>query len=372
MDPLLGAAIIGAGAKLVGGLFNSGSQSSANKANVAMTRETNALNYRIFREQNQFNEEMLNQQLEYNTPLNQRQRLEEAGINPYLALGNISTGNQQSSLTSASPSPMQSPQVQPNFAMGNAIGQAVSDFANTSLALSQARKNDAESTYTLAQAGWLDRQNEIQYRRNQLEYDKSQFDFKFSKDTLGNRLALSDMSVNQANEMYTQLQLQTEALRIQNDLSKLDLGFKSKYGEKRIVSELANIIADTAKKYEDVAMSRYQRTSYMPGMLSVAQTNAAASMMNAQSQRMLTSSECKKLSAEVSMIAEEKAGIKLDNEQKSKIQDYIVENYKLDYNRHALEREAQSGEHGIGYYGNMILDYLGNKISNGLRFNFGH
>lgn len=369
---MLGAAAITGASNLIGGLFNSSSSIKTNKANVAMTRETNAMNYRIFREQNDFNEAMLQKQLDYNLPKNQVQRLEEAGINPYLALGNISTGSQQSALNSAPAPSMQSPQVQPNFGLGDAVRSFGNDFANLALSLSQAKKNDAEAASVMAQTQWIDRMNQSVVDKNSSSSARDREDTRgmkqqndFFSDTLAQRRDLMDTSVDQAKATLGVLREQSRKMKIESDLLQLDLDFKNKYGEQRYVSELANIIADTAKKYEDVAMSRYQRTSYMPGMLSVAQ-------FNAQSQRMLTIGQCKKMAAEVSMIAEEKAGIKLDNEQKSKIQDYIVENYKLDYNRHALEREAQSGEHGIGYYGNMILDYLGNKISNGLRFNFGH
>ena len=91
--PAVGAAAIGAGARLIGGLFGSSSSKYAAKAQLQAVRETNKANLDLAKYQNEWNVAQWNRQNAYNTPAMQRQRYEEAGINPYFALGNIQSGN---------------------------------------------------------------------------------------------------------------------------------------------------------------------------------------------------------------------------------------------------------------------------------------
>ena len=89
---------------LVGGLFGAGSSVIQNSQNAQSVRETNQMNYKINQMNNQFNErmaiqqrnwqeDMWNKENAYNTASAQRQRLEEAGLNPYLMMtGGIAIG----------------------------------------------------------------------------------------------------------------------------------------------------------------------------------------------------------------------------------------------------------------------------------------
>ena len=135
-----GAGIIGS---LIGGAFQKSAQRAANRTNLAIARETNAQNYQIFREQNEFNKEQFNNYLQYNTPAAQRARYEDAGINPYMALGNMQNGNAQSALTSANSAPMQATQVQPENGMANGIQSALLNAATIMSAVSDARLKSA-------------------------------------------------------------------------------------------------------------------------------------------------------------------------------------------------------------------------------------
>ena len=82
MDPLVGAALVSGGASLLGGLFSSYGQSSANATNLKIAQAT--FNH---------NREMWNLENEYNTPKNQMARYREAGLNPNLMYGSVSSGN---------------------------------------------------------------------------------------------------------------------------------------------------------------------------------------------------------------------------------------------------------------------------------------
>lgn len=90
-----------------GGLLGLGSSAAQNSQNRQNVRETNQMNYKINQMNNQFNERMAIQQRNwqenmwnkenaYNTASAQRQRLEEAGLNPYLMMNGGSAGVAQS------------------------------------------------------------------------------------------------------------------------------------------------------------------------------------------------------------------------------------------------------------------------------------
>ena len=86
-----------------GGLFGAGAQSSANKANLQIARENNAANQQLQRDQNKWNLEQWNRENEYNSASSQRQRLQAAGYNPALAVGQVATGSATSNQLQSAP-----------------------------------------------------------------------------------------------------------------------------------------------------------------------------------------------------------------------------------------------------------------------------
>lgn len=99
VDPV-SAGIIG-GANVVNGVMNMFSTKHSNATNAQIARETNAQNYQMFHEQLGFTKDMWDASNLYNTPVAQRKRMEQAGINPYMALGNMNTGNAELASTPA-------------------------------------------------------------------------------------------------------------------------------------------------------------------------------------------------------------------------------------------------------------------------------
>jgi uncharacterized membrane protein YhiD involved in acid resistance len=105
---LLGSALVGAGASLLGNIFGSKSQSDTNKTNLQIAQMNNEYNERMFNKQLDYNQDMFNQQIDYdqkkmqqqnsfnymmqnnamasqqnyNSAKAQRARLEAAGLNP--------------------------------------------------------------------------------------------------------------------------------------------------------------------------------------------------------------------------------------------------------------------------------------------------
>lgn len=132
MDPL--SAAIGAGASILGGIFDMFGTSDTNSSNLQIARETNAQNKALFERQLGWNEEMWRKMNDYNTPAAQRSRYEQAGINPYMALGQMSAGNAE--LTSSPSAPqMQGVTLQkPDFGF---IGRAGENMSNIMLQQAQ-------------------------------------------------------------------------------------------------------------------------------------------------------------------------------------------------------------------------------------------
>lgn len=294
-----GAGIIGS---LIGGAFQKSAQRAANRTNLAIARETNAQNYQIFREQNEFNKEQFNNYLQYNTPAAQRARYEDAGINPYMALGNMQNGNAQSALTSANSAPMQATQVQPENGMANGIQSALINAATVMSAVSDARLKSAQADKQNLENGkfaeeFANRMAEIRSKiglndssrdKNKSEKSIYDFDFKFKNDTLANAMKLSDLSVQQGDALLQKTQEETRKIQIESDVMQWDLGLKKKYDEQLIKTNLANAIADFAVKMQGIKESNNRmrndniRTNNDTRRVGIEQQNADTNRMNAQ------------------------------------------------------------------------------------------
>lgn len=339
LDPLIGSALISGASSLLGGIFGSSSQSSANRTNLQIARETNQMQYQMFQEQNAFNERMYNQMQQYNTPAAQMQRYQEAGINPYVAAGNVQTGNAQSALQSAQPLPLHTAQVQPVDAFKDTftqIGNVISQYAQNDLALSQAQKNRAESN-------WIDRLNGAQFNKLSAEtsnlYQQGSLlglDYKMKNDTLGNYIKLSDLSVLNAEKTNEQLDVITQSARLENALKNIDLGIQSKYGERMFVASLSKTLAESFATNASVRQRDAQ--------IAIDKQNANTNAKNAQTNAAVGGAQINNLVQQAIKTAEETTGIKIDNDTSAKIQKFVIDTYHSDA-KDAANR-ASSSYHG--------------------------
>ena len=148
---------------IAGGLFGIGSSVIQNSQNRQNVRETNQMNYRINQMNNQFNERMAMQQRdfqesmwnkenEYNTASAQRQRLEEAGLNPYMMMNGGSAGIAQSVGTGASASSAGSAVMQPFQADYSGIQQAIGSVFQSQVQQAQVSQLQGQKNLADAQA----------------------------------------------------------------------------------------------------------------------------------------------------------------------------------------------------------------------------
>lgn len=376
--PQVGAAIISGGASLLGGLFggfsNKTAQDRANETNLKIARETNQNQYQMFQEQNAFNERMYNQMQQYNTPAAQMQRYTDAGINPYIAAGNVQTGNAQSALQSAQPPQLQMAQVAPAFGMGDAIqnsfsqiGNVIAQYAQNELAMAQAKKTNAE-------ANWVDRLNAANVLKlnssSRLDDGQSSLlglDYKLKSDTLGNYIKLSDLSVINAEKTNEQLDVITQSARLDNALKNIDLGIQSKYGEQMFKANLAKALAEAFATNASVR----QRDAQIAIDRQNANTNAKnaeTNRINARTNAAVGSAQIRSLIAGAIKTAEETSGIKIDNHNKQLIADLTIQGLDLDNERKVNENwtpsrirwDKESGN--FGGLGERAIDWIGNRL----------
>lgn len=157
---------------IAGGLLGFGSSALQNSQNRQNVQETNRMNYKINQMNNQFNERMAMQQRDfqenmwnkenaYNTASAQRQRLEEAGLNPYLMMNGGSAGVAQSVGTGATASSSGNAVMQPFQADYSGMGSSIGSIFQYELMQSEksqlqgARQlADAKAMETLSNIDW--------------------------------------------------------------------------------------------------------------------------------------------------------------------------------------------------------------------------
>lgn len=283
MTGVVGSAI-GAGASLIGGASSTAMQNHANKDIAQMN---NAFNEKMFDKQVAYNKEMYQQQLgdqwkfyndakdnswklvenqqqfqtdmwnktnEYNSPAAQRERLEAAGLNPYMMLNGGSAGTAQtmSGASGAAPSggapsgqgvtpPTATPYSADYSGITAGLGRAIdvlSSMPDRKVKEAQADNLRIEGKYIAgkAMAQILQMKTEAKTKEARLALDKLIADFD-------NNLKVSNMAVNEQNiaesKARTQLAV-TENLMRQQELSFLPQAQKL---------QLAQGAADIAFRY---------------------------------------------------------------------------------------------------------------------------
>lgn len=206
--PVVGAAAISAGAHLIGGLFGSSSSKSAAQSQLQAVRETNKANLDLAKYQNDWNVAQWNRQNAYNTPAMQRQRYEEAGINPYFALGNIQSGNSEGLMSAnmANQQPVVSDlQGQSGQILGSSIANAaqsgVNAYFGSKIQQEQAKALQIENIFNL---------QSLRDRVNSLHYDSeskrmANYVYNHSMESLIN-IQKNEERMSYSREAITRLQ----------------------------------------------------------------------------------------------------------------------------------------------------------------------
>ena len=240
----VGAAMVGAGSSLVGGVLGNKAQSDANKTNLQIARETNAANQQLAQQQNQWNIEQWNRENEYNSAAAQKQRMIDAGMNPMF--GEISAGTAQS-VQSAPMANQQMAHVEPVNALANAVPNAANSAFNAIMQGATAKKALAEADSAEAKAN-LDKQlaeyNDSANPRRiiglDLQNDTQQLGLESASEGIKGQV-LQNRNTELRNVQQEGINTLTN-LQIAND--KLQLSLQQQFGEKFKQAELDKLIAE--------------------------------------------------------------------------------------------------------------------------------
>lgn len=267
----VGTAIGLGSAALIGSIVNAVSQDRTNKQMMSyQTSEREAAQ-------------------EYNNPVNQKQRLESAGINPYFALGNIDAGN-----TTAQTSPqLQAPQ----------FGDIFKNLAN---GISE---------------GYDVYQHEQQTQAMQLGIEQQKVDtrYKLTEKLLQlneQRLKIEGMNIDNSSKrkQLDFLDRQIQSLQLDIDATKAD------YDEKRKTVVAQRKLAEADEKRARLSADYQEwfngfQKDYGPAQMAELRSIVANNMSAVALNRSLSA----KAAAEKTVAEAQEKGIRIDNFQKNKI-----------------------------------------------------
>ena len=269
IDPFFGSAA-GAAANLIGGIFSSNAAAKAAKAQLQAVRETNQANAQLAQKQNDWNLAQWNRQNSYNTPAAQRARYEEAGINPYFALGNIQSGmaDSLSSADLANQQPVTSElQGQSSAILANSLSRAGSDFFNMSLQGEQAKKLQIENTFEASK---------LKEQVDSLKYDNVAK--KMANDVYNSSLeSLKNIAKNQERLSYIHVATQS----LQQVGTAYDVAMK-KFQQKYLQPQQYNLFEmNLNQMVADIARTKAEER-WTNKQTKLAATYAAAAMLSSQ------------------------------------------------------------------------------------------
>lgn len=294
---------IGAIGSIVGGLFGKKGSDNAAKIQYRIAQETNANNYRISQENNAFNERMVDKQNEWNSAKNQRARLEEAGLNPYLMLDGGSAGIATSAPTADTSSVQSIPDVGSTIAsgaqhLGSSISSAASQISqqvyNSSLQQANVRKANADASSSEQDALLKGIESQFAAQRflldlklKEMQGKVSEQDYKYLRDSMQDRL---------------------ESVKFQNTLT----GSQSSY-----YNQMAGLV-DVQRQIEQTNLDWLPREK---------QAGLAAILQNVRtmvSQMHLNYAQAKTAYAMAALNYAEEAGFRIDNRLKNDTYDLAV------------------------------------------------
>lgn len=325
----LAAAITG-GFGLLNGAVSAVGQKYAADRYLEGVQQTNEQNYKIWQEQQQHNLDMFNVQNDanvrnwqnqfdqtnaYNTALAQRQRLEEAGINPAMMMQGGNAGVASSSgIPTATAQPANAPQMQaPGFVESplvafaqtaiqslQGISQALKFNAETRTEeatrdpiveriISEKEKNVSEKVLNLAKVGT---EHYNKYFRA-LETREKELEIEYNEKTLETRVQLQDQILQHTIQQRIGQQLSNEAQAIINEFlpaqqqanvalttyNALKAYYEGQLTKEEVVTEVKKQIligAQTATEYEKQRTEKALQGFYQTGSaLNVANASKA-------------------------------------------------------------------------------------------------
>lgn len=235
--PVVGAALIAGASSILGSALNAKSNNANNQLQQQLVNDANA----------------------YNTPGMQMQRFQNAGLNPYMMLGQVNAGN-QTSVASTTPTDYSSG-VQGVGNAANTLIQAAS--ANSQIEVNKATIAKTESETALNQIDAQTRAAENAARINQLvkqgvltqqQADNLSQQFDLTKMTWDELLKQPGLANSLTAEQIENLKAGIAKLMSEKKGIDLQNGITSKFGEKQAAATLGNTYSQTGVNYANVGL----------------------------------------------------------------------------------------------------------------------
>ena len=272
--PVVGGAIIAGASSILGSMLNAKSTNDNNKLQQQLVNDANA----------------------YNTPGMQMQRFQNAGLNPYMMLGQVNAGN-QTSVASTTPT---------DYSSGvQGVGNAANTLIQAASANSQIGVNDANIIKTRSEAALNMIDAQTRAAENIARINKLVQDGALSKQQAANLSQQFDLTQMNWDELIKQPGLanqftaeQIENLKaaigkINSEKKGIDLqnGITEKFGEKQAAANVANTYSQTGVNNANVGLMGSQiglNGTYMDlnrGQLGVIRNQQNATYWDAREKR---------------------------------------------------------------------------------------
>lgn len=314
------SSLIGGVFDLIGNGLNSASQNSTNRANYRIAQMNNEFNERMLQKQMDYNTQMWEKENAYNTPAEQRKRYEEAGINPYMALGNIQSG-QAGSAGGVNPPTASPVAMQPNQFDFGGVGQAVQSYVANRIV---EKRNDAAISVDDAKAEQIRIEND--YKAAEL-VSQIMERMENARNTKAKRVYQSIMN-NYADEQFSS-----------------DIKFRNR--------QIQSIEADVRSKNVDTAIKEFQLQG-LPQQFQLTLAAMSADILLKKAQTKMTNAQTKSEMQKMFKTFFETKGIKINNRILERSADSIVEKSRWE----AIPQ------------GMRQFDYIGMGVNNWFKFDW--
>lgn len=323
-NPFLAPAFIAGAGSLLGGLFGSVGSAKAANYQLQAARETNQMNYQIAQENNAFNQRMWEKQNAYNSPVEQRRRLEQAGLNPNLMMNGGSAGTAETAPTADTSGVQQVPDIGSTIASGYLqFGSSLSNAANQ--IASMVYNNDLQqANVNKTQADARSASQDALYKELQNQFAASQFLADLREKQYRGLIAKSDYEY-----LRDSMQDRLDAVKFQNTLT----GSQSSY-----YNQMAGLV-DVQRKIEQTNLDWLPREK---------QAGLAATLQNVRtmvSQMHLNYAQAKNAYAMAALNYAQEAGVRINNKLQDSIFDLSVGMAENQYE----QGRADAAQHIFGF-----------------------
>lgn len=270
-NPLTAGIIAGAGS-LIGGLFGGSGSKKAAKYQLQAARETNRMNYQIAQENNAFNERMWDKQNAYNSPVEQRKRLEQAGLNPNLMMNGGSAGTAETAPTADTSGVQQVPDIGSTIAsgyqqFGNSLSNAASQIAgmvyNNGLQQANVNKAQAEADSASQDVRYKELQNQFAAAQFLADLREKQYrgliakqDYYYLRDSMQDRLdsvKFQNTLTGSQSSYYNQM---AGLVDVQRQIEKTNLDWLPREKQAGLAATLQNVRTMVSQMHLNYAQAK--------------------------------------------------------------------------------------------------------------------